>query len=80
MLCQKEEWSPLLLHNFLARKKSSTKIKIIIMIKAHLRIILREVVLLSGRTVPVVLRIRHRQPIGLAVEVVDLARGHGVGQ
>jgi len=28
----------------------------------------------------VVLRVGHRQPIGLAVEVVDLARGHGVRQ
>jgi len=28
----------------------------------------------------VVLRIGHRQPIGLTVEVVDLARGHGVRQ
>jgi len=35
---------------------------------------------LSGRTVPVVLRVGHRQPIGLTVEVVDLARGHGVRQ
>jgi len=47
---------------------------------SHLRIILGEVVLLPGRAVPVVLRIRHRQPIGLTVEVVDLARGHGVRQ
>lgn len=46
----------------------------------HLRIILGEVVLLSGRTVPVVVRVRHRQPIGLAVEIVDLARGHGLRQ
>jgi len=49
-------------------------------INGHLRIILGEVVLLPGRTVPVVLRVGHRQPIGLAVEVVDLASGHGVRQ